>query len=150
MEFCEGGSLSRRLREKPPQVEESVRLVEALARAVHQAHQFGIVHRDVKPSNVLLTGDGMPKLTDFGLAKRLDEDDAALTISGAIIGTPHYMAPEQAQGRREIGPAVDIYGLGAMLYECLTGRPPFKAETAFDTLQQVVSDNPVAPSQLVG
>jgi serine/threonine protein kinase/uncharacterized caspase-like protein len=150
MEFCDGGSLSRRLRESPPQAEESVRLVEALARAVQHAHQFGVVHRDVKPSNVLLMSDGTPKLTDFGLAKRFDEDASALTHSGAIVGTPNYMAPEQAQGRRDIGPAVDIYALGAVLYECLTGRPPFRAESVFATLQQTLTEEPVVPSQLAG
>src|SRR5471030_436405 len=115
--------------------------------AMQAAHDQHIIHRDLKPANVLLTEAGVPKITDFGLAKKLDE--AGQTHSGAIMGTPSYMAPEQAAGKSEvIGPAADVYALGALLYECLTGRPPFKAATALDTVMQVVSDEPVAPSQL--
>ena len=119
-----------------------------LAEAVHAAHQRGIVHRDLKPANILLTADGTPKVTDFGLARRLD-GGAGLTQSGVPVGTPSYMAPEQAQGQPDaVGPAADVYALGAILYELLTGRPPFRAETAAETLQQVISQEPVPPSRL--
>ena len=114
-----------------------------LAEAIHAAHQSGIVHRDLKPANILLTRDGTPKVTDFGLARRL-EGDEGLTLSGVPVGTPSYMAPEQARGKRQaIGPATDVYALGAILYELLTGRPPFRAESATATLQQVLADEPV-------
>jgi hypothetical protein len=120
-----------------------------LARAVQAAHEAGVVHRDLKPANVLLAADGTPKITGFGLAKRLGEA-AGQTASGAVLGTPSYMAPEQAGGKaREVGPAADVYALGAILYECLTGRPPFKAATAFDTVLQVMTEEPVPPSRLV-
>ena len=120
-----------------------------LARAIHAAHQARIVHRDLKPANVLLAGDGTPKITDFGLAKRLESDDHQ-TESGDIMGTPSYMAPEQAMGRtKDVGPAADIYALGAILYEVLTGRPPLKGETAMETVRLVIHDDPVPPSRLV-
>src|SRR5205085_8012 len=121
-----------------------------LAQAVEYAHQAGIIHRDLKPANVLLGKDGTPKVSDFGLAKRLDVD-AGQTPSGAVLGTPSYMAPEQASGKvKEVGPAADVYALGAILYECLTGRPPFQAETLLETLKQVSSAEaePVSPSRL--
>ena len=114
------------------------RCVETLARAMQAAHEQGVIHRDLKPANVLLTEDGTPKITDFGLAKKLDE--AGQTQTGAVMGTPPYMAPEQAGGGMEpTGPAADVYALGAILYECLTGRPPFKAATTLDTIMQVLS-----------
>jgi WD40 repeat protein len=148
LEFCGGGSLEKKLGGTPQPPGEAAQLVETLARAVHYAHQRGIVHRDLKPANVLLTGDGTPKVTDFGLAKRLD-GVAGQTASGSILGTPSYMAPEQAGGRRQqIGPATDVYALGAILYELLTGRPPFKAATPLDTVLQVLSDEPVPPARL--
>jgi serine/threonine-protein kinase len=119
-----------------------------VAEAVQAAHQRGIVHRDLKPGNILLTADGTPKVSDFGLARRL-EGTAGLTQSGAPVGTPSYMAPEQAEGKlREVGPAADIYALGAILYDMLTGRPPFRAETAAETLRQVISQAPAPPSRL--
>src|SRR5262249_53488553 len=123
-------------------------LVETLARAMQAAHQRGIVHRDLKPANVLLTGEGVPKVTDFGLAKRLDRAGGP-TASGAVMGAPRYTAPEQAAGKgREAGPAAEVYALGAILYELLTGRPPFKAATPLDTVLQVASEEPVPPRRL--
>ncbi len=147
LELCEGGSLERKLAGTPQPATEAARLVEVLARAMHAAHQANVIHRDLKPSNVLLTSDGAPKITEFGLAKKLDE--AGQTASNAIMGTPSYMAPEQAGGKStQMGPTADVYALGAILYECLTGRPPFRAATVMDTLMQVVADEPVPPSQL--
>jgi WD40 repeat protein len=114
---------------------------------MHAAHQKGVVHRDLKPANVLLAEGDMPKVTDFGLAKRLGE--AGRTATGAVMGTPSYMAPEQAGGKgKDVGPPADVYSLGAILYECLTGRPPFRAATALDTLLQVVGDEPAPVRQL--
>jgi hypothetical protein len=147
LEFLEGGSLNRKLQGTPLPFKEAARLVEVLARAVEAAHQKQIVHRDLKPANVMLGADGTPKVGDFGLAKKLDE--AGQTQSGAVMGTPSYMAPEQAVGRtKEVGFPADIYALGAILYECLTGRPPFKAATAVETLQQVANEEPVPPRRL--
>jgi tetratricopeptide (TPR) repeat protein/tRNA A-37 threonylcarbamoyl transferase component Bud32 len=146
LEYCAGGSLEPRLNGTPWDPKEAARLVEALARAMAYAHQRDIVHRDLKPANVLLGDDGAPKITDFGLAKRLDV--SVHTQSGAVMGTPSYMAPEQAQGRKEVGPAADVYALGTILYELLVGRPPFKAATALDTVLQVISDEPVALRRL--
>jgi WD40 repeat protein len=148
MEFCAGGSLARKLAGRPLSPRKAAGLVERLARGVQAAHAVGVIHRDLKPANVLLTEDGIPKITDFGLARKV-EGSTALTASGAIVGTPSYMAPEQAAGEgKHVGPAADVYGLGAILYECLTGRPPFHAATAVDTLVQVLDSPPVAPSQL--
>jgi serine/threonine-protein kinase len=147
LEFCAGGSLAQKLNGTPLPAREAAALLETLARAMQAAHDQHIIHRDLKPANVLLTEAGVPKITDFGLAKKLDE--AGQTHSGAIMGTPSYMAPEQAGGKSgAIGPAADVYALGALLYECLTGRPPFKAATALDTIMQVVSEEPVPPRQL--
>ncbi len=129
MELVEGGDLAEQIQGVPQPARQAADLVATLADAVHAAHQSGIVHRDLKPSNILLTEDGTPKVTDFGLARRL-EGDGGLTLSGAPLGTPSYMAPEQARGDKDaIGPATDVYALGAILYELLTGRPPFRAET---------------------
>jgi WD40 repeat protein len=145
-EFCAGGSLDKKLAATPMVPRDAVILLENLARAVQAAHEAQVVHRDLKPANVLLDAEGSPKIADFGLAKRLDV--TGQTASGAIVGTPAYMSPEQAQGLK-IGPATDIYSLGAILYECLTGRPPFRAATTYDTILQVIEKDPVAPTQLV-
>jgi WD40 repeat protein/tRNA A-37 threonylcarbamoyl transferase component Bud32 len=147
LEFVEGGSLEKELAKTPLPPQQAARLVQRLAEAIHTAHEHQIIHRDLKPANVLLSADRQPKITDFGLAKKLDA--AGQTQTGAVMGTPSYMAPEQAGGKsKEIGPATDVYALGAILYECLTGRPPFKAATPLDTLLQVVADDPVPPRQL--
>jgi WD40 repeat protein/tRNA A-37 threonylcarbamoyl transferase component Bud32 len=143
LEFCAGGSLADKLDGTPWRPEKAAPLVETLARAMEAAHQRGIVHRDLKPANVLLTADGQPKVTDFGLAKRLDRGQGD-TRTGSVIGTPSYMAPEQAGGHtRDVGPACDVYSLGAVLYELLTGRPPFKEPTPLETVRQVMSAEPV-------
>ncbi len=131
LEFCGGGSLDRSLAGKPLPPRDAALLVVTLARAMQAAHEKGVIHRDLKPANVLLAEDGTPKITDFGLAKRLDA--AGQTVTGSVMGTPSYMAPEQAEGKKAVGPAADVYALGAILYECLTGRPPFRAATALDT-----------------
>src|SRR5207244_6182229 len=120
---------------QPLPLRQAAELVETLARAVHAAHDCDIVHRDLKPSNVMLTADGTPKIADFGLAKRLDHD-ADHTHTGEILGTPSYMAPEQAEGHKDqIGPATDVYALGAILYEMLARKPPFHAATPLASLR---------------
>ncbi len=147
LEFCRGGSLEKELDGTPWEARRAARLVETLAHAVHAAHEANIVHRDLKPANVLLTEDGTPKVGDFGLAKKLDEEGH--TQPGAVVGTASYMSPEQARGEaRSVGRPTDVYALGAILYELLTGRPPFKADTTLNTLLQVVNDEPVPPRRL--
>jgi tetratricopeptide (TPR) repeat protein len=168
LEFVSGGSLAARLSGKPQPPREAARLIEQLARGIHYAHSQGIVHRDLKPGNVLLDvgnvlrgvpeGSGtprrafptdvVPKITDFGLARRVQAGDG-LTASGEVLGTPSYMAPEQAGGHtKQAGPAADVYALGAILYECLTGRPPFRAANTMETVLQVMSQEPVSVHQL--
>jgi WD40 repeat protein/tRNA A-37 threonylcarbamoyl transferase component Bud32 len=148
LEFIDGNSLAQKIAGAPQPPRAAAELIEVLSRAIQSAHEHNIVHRDLKPSNVLLTRDGVPKIADFGLAKRLD-DASAPTESGSILGTPSYMAPEQVRGRGHgIGPATDVYALGAILYEMLTGRAPFKGASPMDTVLQVIHDEPVPPSRL--
>jgi eukaryotic-like serine/threonine-protein kinase len=178
LEYVEGGSLADYLAAHRPTPAEAAKLIELVAAAVHTAHEAGIVHRDLKPGNILLTGDrrqetgdrrqetgvskaeghtsGLspvsclltPKVTDFGLAKRLGEAAGDRTRTGAIVGTPGYMAPEQAGGGRLVGPAADVYALGAVLYECLTGRPPFEGDSTLEVLEQVRTADPVPPRRI--
>lgn len=148
MEYLAGGTLARRLARKPQPTVETARTVAVLARAVDAAHKKGVVHRDLKPGNILIGDDGILKIADFGLARRFD-DQAAMTVQGMMVGTPSYMAPEQARGNGSIvGPSADVYALGAILYEMLTGRPPFEAETPTETLRQVLSEDPAPPSRM--
>jgi serine/threonine protein kinase/WD40 repeat protein len=162
MKFIEGGNLGAWLKARlatdtgdtsgsrsssPSAVTASVALLATVARAVHHAHQRGILHRDLKPANILLDGHGQPNVTDFGLAKRIDKSGGA-TQSGSIVGTPAYMSQEQAAGKKDLTTATDVYSLGAILYECLTGRPPFQAETPIDTLLQVREGAPACPRSL--
>lgn len=150
LELIEGGSLQKKAAGKPQNAKFSATMVESIARAVHEAHSKGIIHRDLKPANVLLTLDGQPKVTDFGLAKDLAEAEAGHTNAGSILGTPSYMAPEQAAGRvLDIGPATDVYALGAMLYELLVGHPPFRAETAIATIRLVLDGEVVSPRSIL-
>jgi WD40 repeat protein len=149
MEYVGGGSLADRLDGVPRPPREAAGLVEALARAIAEAHRLGIVHRDLKPGNILMTPEGAPKIADFGLAKLLGSD-SGLTATESILGSPSYMAPEQAEGRtKTAGPRADLYSLGAILYELLTGRPPYRGATVLETLQQVKTTEPVPPSRLV-
>jgi hypothetical protein len=150
LELVEGGNLGQQLAEAALPPPQAALLVETLARAVQAAHEAGLVHRDLKPANVLVTAEGTPKITDFGLAKFLGSDSGR-TQTGAILGTPSYMAPEQAQGEGRgggVGPAADVWALGAILYECLTGRPPFRGPTVLETLEQVLTQEPVPLSRL--
>jgi tetratricopeptide (TPR) repeat protein len=148
LELLEGGSLDRKLAGTPQAPLQAARWLQVLAQAMHAAHQRGIVHRDLKPSNILFTADGQPKIADFGLAKRLEGDNSQ-TLSGTILGTPSYMAPEQTVGDpKAIGPLTDIYALGAILYEILTGRPPFQGLTVLETLELIRTTEPVSPTRL--
>ncbi len=148
MEYIDGQSLAQRIAQRPVEPREAVRLTAMVARAVEHLHRQGIVHRDLKPSNILLDSDDQPYVTDFGLAK-VFTGGSDMTATGVIAGTPSYMAPEQASGHRaSIGPATDVYSLGAILYELLTGMPPFRAETPLDTLMEVLSNDPTMPRKL--
>jgi tetratricopeptide (TPR) repeat protein len=165
LEFVDGPSLDQKLDDRPLAALPAAQLVQMLARAMHCAHQRGVVHRDLKPANVLLApmasgeegtgvdGLGVPKVTDFGLAKQMHGAPGATpgypTQTGEVMGTPSYMAPEQATGNtREAGPLADVYALGAILYTLLTGQPPFQAASSFETIQQVIAREPVAPGRL--
>lgn len=147
MKFIEGGSLARNIRDLIGDPRLAIPFLTTVARAVHHAHQRGILHRDLKPGNILLDFQGQPHVTDFGLAKRV-EGGSDLTRSGAIVGTPSYMPPEQAVGKKGLSTAADVYALGAILYEMLTGRPPFRGETPMETLMQVVEREPEWPRVL--
>jgi len=148
MELIKGESLAERIARGPLSVESAVRLLVAIARAIDHLHEQGIVHRDLKPSNILLDGEELPYVTDFGLAK-VFAGDCQMTATGVIAGTPSYMAPEQAAGSHgKIGPAVDVYSLGSILYELLAGRPPFRGETPLDTLLEVLGREPTLPRRL--
>jgi hypothetical protein len=148
MEYIEGLSLSKHLANGPVAGRAAARYLQTIARAIHHAHCQGVLHRDLKPSNILLDSKDGPHVTDFGLAKRLGVDSGQ-TRTGAVMGTPSYMAPEQAAGRtKELGPACDVYGLGAVLYELLTGRPPFHSDTPLDTLKHVLEREPAPPRLL--
>jgi serine/threonine protein kinase len=146
MKLLEGGDLSALCRTAPEDVDQRrvAQILTTAARALHHAHEHGILHRDLKPSNIMLDRDGQAHVTDFGLALCL-ERDLSLTQTGAIVGTPGYMSPEQASGRRDLTPATDVYGLGAVLYALLTGRPPFKRDSALDTLFHVKERDPDPP-----
>jgi hypothetical protein len=149
LEYLAGGSLDRRLDGTPWPARRATALVETLARGVAEAHRLGVIHRDLKPSNILLAADGTPKVSDFGLAKVLDVE-SGLTATESILGTPSYMAPEQAEGKaKQVGPLADVYALGAVLYELLVGRPPFRGGTVLETLEQVKGAEPVPPTRLV-
>jgi serine/threonine-protein kinase len=147
MEYVEGTSLAEVLREGPLPTSNAVTCLAAVARGVACLHARGIVHRDIKPSNILLDRQRRPFLSDFGLVKRV-ASESHLTNTGVIVGTPSYMAPEQAAGWSDIGPACDVYGLGAVLYELLTGRPPFRGPTPMDTLVQVLESEATLPRRV--
>jgi serine/threonine protein kinase len=150
LEYVNGPPLDKKLEGKPIPSEEAAKLTMVLCEAMQYAHDNGVLHRDLKPANVMTTSEGSLKVTDFGLAKRLEEEtDSSSTREGTIMGTPSYMSPEQARGAiHELGPATDQYSLGAMLYEFLTGRPPFAAPKPFETIMQVIKNEPIAPKQL--
>ena len=148
MELVEGGSLSEHLLGAPQAANKAAEMVQTLADAIHSAHTKGIIHRDLKPANILMSREGRLKIADFGLARHV-ECDYPLTMTGAQLGTPSYMAPEQVLGGPDsVGPSVDVYALGAILYEMLTGRPPFRAESAIETQRQVTQVEPVAPARI--
>ena len=150
MGYVEGGSLAGRIKEGPLPCPRAAELVREVAEAVGYAHDRGIIHRDLKPSNILLDASGHPKVSDFGLAKQVS-GLSHLTLTGQVLGTPSYMAPEQAAAKTdEIGPAADLYSLGALLYCLVTGRPPFQAATPVETLRQVLEQEPVSPRRLNG
>lgn len=148
LEYVNGDPLDKKISGKAMPPRESAELVETLARTMYFAHEHGVIHRDLKPGNVLLTADGIPKITDFGLAKQLEESSSSQTRTGTVMGTPSYMSPEQARGEiRNVGPLADLYTLGAILYRLLTGRPPFVGATTMQTVSMVINDEPVPPSR---
>jgi serine/threonine-protein kinase len=147
MKLIEGGSLAQHMPRFRGDARAAAQLLATVARAVHYAHQRGILHRDLKPANILLDERGEPHVTDFGLAKRV-EGGGQLTQSGAIVGTPAYMAPEQARAEKGLSTAVDVYSLGGILYEILTGQMPFQAETPLDTILRVLEQEPIHPRSL--
>src|SRR5262249_27671195 len=149
LELLDGGSLEAKVAGRPQAPHDAAKLICILARAIQYAHSRGIVHRDLKPSNVLLTAEGTVKIADFGLAKFLQSEDGQ-TQEGDLVGTPRYMAPEQAGGSREaVGPVADIYSLGVILYELLTGRAPLQAPTPVETLLLIRNQEPLPPSRLL-
>jgi WD40 repeat protein len=149
MEYAPGGSLARRLDGTPWPASDAAELVRVLAEGVQHAHSHGVLHRDLTPGNVLLDADGRPKVADFGLAKLVVGASAEQTRTVAVLGTPSYMSPEQAAGKtKQVGPVTDVYGLGAILYELLTGRPPFHGQSPLDTIQQVITEALVPPRRL--
>jgi tRNA A-37 threonylcarbamoyl transferase component Bud32 len=148
MDFVAGKNLAELVRGNPLSAEQAASYVKTIAEAIHFAHQRGILHRDLKPQNVLIDADDRPRITDFGLAKRV-ETNSGLTRTGDVLGSPSYMSPEQASSRlEEVGPQSDVYSLGAVLYELLAGRPPFRGATALETLCQVIEGPPVPPRKL--
>jgi serine/threonine-protein kinase len=148
MQLIEGQSLSQQIARFGQDYRAGAQLLAKVARAVHFAHQRGILHRDLKPANILIDAKGEPHVTDFGLAKRLDVE-SDMTLSGAVLGTPHYMAPEQAQGKvKQLSAAADIYSLGAILYQLLTGRPPFQADTPLEVMRKAIEQEPARPSSI--
>jgi serine/threonine protein kinase len=148
LEFVEGGNLATQFSSQLPARYQAARVVEVLARAIHAAHQANIIHRDLKPANVLVTLNGILKITDFGLAKQLGSS-VLTTHSGAILGTPSYMAPEQVSGKGiGVSRRTDVYALGAILYELITGRPPFKERTAPETMLRVLNEEPLRPHEI--
>ena len=147
MKLIDGGSLAEQLPRYSADQRATARLLAAVARGVHHAHQRGILHRDLKPANILIDAQGQPYVTDFGLARRVAED-SGLTQSGAIVGTPSYMAPEQAAGRKDLTTVADVYSLGAILYTMLTNRPPFRADTPLETMREVLEVEPSRPRLL--
>ncbi len=149
LEYLEGGSLAKRLNGAPLSSADAAHLIETLARTVQYVHERGIIHRNLKPPDILFAADGTPKLIDFGLAHLTRTDRGTPDVEGTVVGTPSYMAPEQAAGRiSALGPTTDVYGLGAVLYECLTGHPPFRKTAVHETLRAVETEQPVPPHQL--